>query len=135
MNSVDDLFKLAAGIRLKAYAPYSGYLVGTCIETENASLHVGCNIENASYGLAVCSEANAIAAMIAAGETKIRQLAIVVAGPIAAPCGGCRQRISEFASPETVIHLGDLAGNRKSFTLAELLPFAFGPEYLIGNHP
>jgi cytidine deaminase len=131
MKDMNQLFEKAASTMKNAYAPYSHFLVGACIETTKGNLYSGCNIENASYGLTICAEMCAIAAMIAAGETTITQLAVIVTGPgISAPCGACRQRIHEFATPDTLIHLSDLQGNRATHRAAELLPHAFGPRDL-----
>lgn len=130
MKDFATLFEQAARVRLNAYAPYSNFLVGACIETTSGACYVGCNVENASYGLTTCAEANAISAMIAAGEKEIKQIVIVVAGPIATPCGGCRQRLSEFAFPDTLVHLADLNANQKTFTVTELIPYTFGPKDL-----
>lgn len=131
MTDVSTLINEAKKVRLNAYAPYSKFTVGSCIETNHSKLYKGCNVENASYGLAVCAESNAIAAMIADGETEIKQIAVVVAGPgISACCGACRQRLYEFSTPETLIHLADLEGNLKTLTMAELYPHGFGPKDL-----
>lgn len=126
MHDKQTLFKHACAVRLKAYAPYSNYLVGACIETEDGNLYDGCNVENASYGLSICAEANAIAAMIAAGNQKIKQVLVVVdKAQAASPCGACRQRLIEFATAETDIHLANLQGVTSSFKLNDLLPHAF----------
>lgn len=110
-----------------AYAPYSQFLVGACIESENGELYAGCNIENASYSLTICAEACAICAMISAGENKIVQIAVMtISSELTAPCGACRQRIHEFAAPDTLVHIGNLEGRQASYRLEELLPHAFG---------
>lgn len=129
--TVKALFEKAKAVRLNAYAPYSHFLVGACLETSNGKTFSGCNVENASYGLTICAESNAIGAMIASGEKHIKQIAVVVKGPgFSAPCGACRQRLNEFSAPETQIHLFDLHGATKTYTLAELLPHSFGPSDL-----
>lgn len=131
MTDLNKLIAKATEVRLKAYAPYSHFLVGTCIETQNGQLFTGCNVENASFSVAVCSEANAIAAMIAGGEKEIKQAVIVVEGPkIATSCGACRQRLAEFSSPETLIHFCDLSGNIQSYKMGELLPKPFNKAML-----
>ena len=131
MQDTHELLKHATAARANAYAPYSHFFVGACLETESGKLFSGCNVENASYGLAVCAESNAIAAMIAAGERKIQQMVILVEGPgVSASCGACRQKLYEFASANTPIHLFDLGGTHVTYTLKELLPHAFGPEDL-----
>jgi cytidine deaminase len=130
MTSV--LLAKATAIRERAYAPYSHFLVGACIETTNGKHFTGCNVENASYSLSVCAETNAISAMIADGETTIKQIAVVVQGPgLSTPCGACRQRLFEFATPATLVHVFDLSGATKTYSLAELLPVAFGPQNLL----
>lgn len=132
MKEIETLFQKASQARLNAYAPYSNFLVGACIETDTGKLFAACNVENASYGVAVCAESNAIAAMIAAGERKINQIVIVVKGPgVSASCGACRQRLYEFSSPDTLVHLCDLEGTHQTYTLKELFPHAFGPQDLI----
>ncbi len=130
MKSVATLFEQASKTRLHAYAPYSKFSVGACLETATGELFSACNVENASYGLCVCAESSAIAAMVAAGSNKeIKQIMVVVSGPgVSAPCGGCRQRLNEFAKPEAIIHLCDLEGAHETYSLGELLPHAFGPE-------
>ena len=91
----------------------------------------GCNVENAAYPQGTCAEAGAISAMIAAGESRIAEILVIGDGDnLVTPCGGCRQRIREFASPETPIHVAGPKGVRRSFTLGELLPFSFGPDNL-----
>ncbi len=131
MPSIDELFEAAKAIQAKAYAPYSRFKVGAAIVTPNGTVFTGCNVENAAYPVGSCAEAGAIAAMIAAGESRIVQIIVMGEGKsLVTPCGGCRQRIREFASPETPIHVAGPEGVRKSFTLDELLPFSFGPDNL-----
>lgn len=130
MQSVEILFQKAVAVRLNAYAPYSNYLVGACLESQQNNLYVGCNVENAAYGLTLCAEANAISAMVGAGDDRIQQIAVVLAGPQVACCGACRQRLFEFSNKDTLIHLCDLSGPKETYTLGELLPHAFGPETL-----
>jgi cytidine deaminase len=131
MKSTAALFEEASAVRLNAYAPYTHFLVGSCIETDQGNTYTGCNVENASHSVAVCSEGTAIGKMIAAGEKKIKQILIVVKGPgVSAPCGACRQRLHEFSTPDTLIHLCDLEGKQVSYKMAELLPHAFGPDDL-----
>lgn len=131
MKDLEILFEKAAQARSNAYAPYSNFLVGACLETDNGKFFSACNVENACYGVGVCAESNAIAAMVAAGERKIKQMMIVVKGPgVTASCGACRQRLYEFSTPETLVHLCDLAGAKQTFTLNELFPHAFGPQDL-----
>ncbi len=115
----------------QAYAPYSKYRVGAAILAENGKVYSGCNVENAAYPVGNCAEASAIAAMVRDGARRIREIAVIGSGAeLCTPCGGCRQRIREFAGAETRIHACDASGVRHTFTCAELLPESFGPEHL-----
>ena len=129
---MDDLLHLARRMMLHAYAPYSKFHVGAAVRAEDGSIHGGCNVENAAYPQGTCAEAGAIAAMVAAGGRRIAEAAVVGAGDaLVTPCGGCRQKLREFASSDLVVHVCDETGRvRRSFTLAELLPQSFGPENL-----
>jgi cytidine deaminase len=126
MSDVDTLLRAAEAVRLNAHAPYSGLKVGAAVRADNGAIYVGANVENASYPEGLCAEAAAIAAMIAGGGRRIAALAVVAEGtePVP-PCGGCRQRVAEFADAATPIHLATIAGARRSVTLGELLPLAF----------
>jgi cytidine deaminase len=130
--SADDLFAAALAVRERAYAPYSQYLVGAALRDESGRVHAGANVENAAYPQSQCAEASAIGVMIAAGGRKITEVLVIADGSLGlpSPCGACRQRLSEFAAPETPVHLAGLAGVIRSVTLGELLPLSFGPEYL-----
>jgi cytidine deaminase len=131
VTSLDLLFEAALAIQAKAYAPYSRFKVGAAIRTPNGGVFAGCNVENAAYPEGSCAETAAISAMIAAGETRIAELVVMGEGEaLVTPCGGCRQRIREFAAGETPIHVAGPEGIRRSFTLDELLPFSFGPNNL-----
>lgn len=126
-----ELFAAAEAIRQKAYAPYSGFAVGAAILADDGKVYAGCNIENAAYPQGNCAEASAIAAMIAGGAHRIKR--IYVTGPGTAPvtpCGGCRQRIREFADPDVVVISHGIAGEPLHQTIAQLLPHSFGPEFL-----
>jgi len=126
VSDIEVLLRAAEAVRRNAHAPYSRFKVGAAIRSEDGRVHVGANVENASYPEGLCAEAAAIAAMIAAGARRIAAMAIVVdAAAPASPCGGCRQRIAEFAPPTTPIHLGTVGGSVRSVTLGELLPLAF----------
>ncbi len=114
-----------------AYVPYSNFAVGACIKSSSQQLYAACNIENASYSLTICAEAAAISKMVAAGEREIAEITVLAdSEKICAPCGACRQRILEFSTANTLIHYGDIKGNYKTMTIAELLPDAFGPDNL-----
>jgi len=126
-----ELFAAAEAVRARAYAPYSKFPVGAAILADDGNIYAGCNIENAAYPQGNCAEASAIAAMIAGGARRIRR--IYVTGPGAAPvtpCGGCRQRIREFADQDVVVISHGVEGTPLHQTVAELLPHSFGPEYL-----
>jgi len=126
------LFAAAEAVRPKAHVPYSHFHVGAAILADDGNIYAGCNVENAAYPLGNCAEASAIAAMIAGGGKRITR--IFVTGPGAqpvTPCGGCRQRIREFADLSTpVICLGVDGGTPLETTLGALLPHSFGPEFL-----
>ena len=131
MSDITELIKRAAMARDKAYAPYSRHPVGAAILGANGKIYIGCNVENAAYPLGVCAEQSAISAMILDGERTIES--VVVVGPVGAPCtpcGGCRQRIREFATPETLIHAASAEQVLLTMKLGELLPASFGPENL-----
>lgn len=125
------LLQAAREAQLKAYAPYSRFLVGAAVLDAEGHIHAGCNVENAAYPEGVCAEACALGAMVLAGGR--RALAVVVVGDGEAPvtpCGGCRQKLREFASPELVVLVADRHRLRGFFTLGMLLPSSFGPDNL-----
>ena len=129
---MNDLIAAAKAARLKAYAPYSKFLVGAAVRDERGQIHGGCNIENAAYPQGWCAETSAIAAMIMSGGKAIAEMAVIGTGDLlCTPCGGCRQKIREFAKGNVKIHMYGEDGNLKqTFTLDELLPASFGPENL-----
>jgi cytidine deaminase len=123
-----ELFAAAEAARGRAYAPYSGFTVGAAILAEDGRIHAGANVENAAYPMGQCAEASAIGAMVAAGARRIMEMAVAGGGAeLCTPCGGCRQRIREFAAPEAVIHILGPEGLRRSIAFADLLPLSFGP--------
>lgn len=127
----EALIAAAVAVRTHAYAPYSGLKLGAAIRAEDGHIYVGANVENASYPEGLCAEAAAIAAMIAGGVRRIAAMAVVGPGETPTPpCGGCRQRIAEFADAATPIHLATEGGARRTITLGELLPLAFGAAHL-----
>lgn len=131
MKSFEYMFQQAKTAMTHAYAPYSHFHVGVCIKTDNNQYFSGCNVENASYGLTMCAEASAIANMVNAGERTINEVIVMAkAEELVAPCGACRQRLSEFAHPQSLIHICGPEGLRKTMTMAELLPESFGPAHL-----
>lgn len=126
MSQLEDMIAAAARARENAHAPYSGFRVGACLRGADGGLYAGCNVENVAYPQGQCAEAGAIGAMIAAGERRIAEVVILAeGGPLCTPCGGCRQRLAEFARPETPVHVCGPDGLRASFTLGELLPHGF----------
>ncbi len=126
-----SLRETALDVRAKAYAPYSGFQVGAALKTPSGAVHAGCNVENVAYPEGTCAEAGAIAAMVAAGETEIASLYVVADSPAPVPpCGGCRQKIAEFASPGMMVTLATLAGDEVTLSLGELLPGAFGAGHM-----
>lgn len=125
------LVEQAEAVRVRAYAPYSGFLVGAAIRGAGGGVHLGCNVENAAYPEGTCAEAGAIAAMVAAGETAIAEVAVIADAPEPVPpCGGCRQKLAEFAAPEVPVTLATTAGARRTTTVGELLPGMFGARFL-----
>lgn len=127
-----DLAEEARAARLKSHAPYSKFYVGAAVRDEYGRVHGGCNIENAAYPQGWCAEPSAISAMIMAGGRRITEVAVMGnGGALCTPCGGCRQKIREFAGPDVKIHCLTEAGDLiQTFTLDELLPYSFGPEHL-----
>ena len=130
-KSIEALIAAANAAKAKAYAPYSNHPVGAAILDAAGAIHSGCNVENAAYPQGVCAEASAISAMISAGSHKITAIAVSGPGPhLCTPCGGCRQKIREFAAPDTPVLICDDTGERARFTLDQLLPESFGPDNL-----
>jgi cytidine deaminase len=129
---MSELARLAIAAREKAFAPYSGFLVGAAVETLDGAVYTGCNIENASYGLTVCAERVAIWKAISEGVPPgaFRAIAIAADSPHPTPpCGACRQILAEFA-PQATVTLINLQGVTREFTVAELLPESFNASYL-----
>lgn len=125
MTSYKELIERAKEASQNAYAPYSNFRVGACVLSEGGNLYSGCNFENASYGLSICAERNAIGSMVANGETKIKAIAIYSPNMYnCTPCGACRQVINEFKTEETVVVT--VAGDEIiTKTIEELLPGSF----------
>lgn len=132
MDEIDKaLFAAAEAVRARAYAPYSRFPVGAAILADDGNIYAGCNVENAAFPVGNCAEPSAIAAMLAGGGRRIRR--VYVTGPGAmpvTPCGGCRQRIREFADPDVEVISHGVEGTPLVQTLDQLLPHSFGPEYL-----
>jgi cytidine deaminase len=128
---MQELFAAAVAVQANAYVPYSHFPVGAAVRSTTGRMYVGCNVENAAYPQGVCAEASAISAMVSAGEREIAVVVTVCDGEMLSTCcGGCRQKIREFASPQTVIHAAGPEGVRVTYTMSELLPDGFGPENL-----
>jgi cytidine deaminase len=130
-DSMNDLFAAAAGARANAHAPYSSFPVGAALRAASGRIYAGCNVENAAFPQGQCAEASAIGAMVTAGEREIVAIAVVGGGDgLCTPCGGCRQRLAEFARPDTKLHLCDDDGIVETVTMGEMLPFGFQGEML-----
>jgi len=128
----DDLFALAKSAMRRAHAPYSRFPVGAALRTTDGRIFAGCNVEIVSFPEGWCAETTAIGHLVMDGGGRIAEIAVVAEKlPLCSPCGGCRQRIAEFASPETKVHLCDFDGGvQETVTMAELLPRAFATESL-----
>lgn len=129
-KSPRELLEAATAVAANAYAPYSRFQVGAALETTKGTVFCGCNVENASYGLTICAERNAIFAMVAAGETAIAQIAIVANSETEAwpyPCGACRQVVNQFAEPDCPVYVAPTRqlDAFETMTLGELLPKSF----------
>lgn len=123
-----DLVDAAVAAQANAHCPYSRYPVGAAVRAASGAVFAGCNVENAAYPNGTCAESGAIAAMVAAGERSIVEVVTVTGGATpGTPCGGCRQRIREFAAPGTPIHATTNDGALLTMTMGDLLPESFGP--------
>lgn len=128
---MQELLDAAVAVQANAHVPYSHFPVGAAVRSATGRLYVGCNVESAAYPQGLCAEASAIAAMVAAGERELAVVLTVCDGDLLSTCcGGCRQKIREFATPATVIHAAGPEGVRRSYSMDELLPDSFGPENL-----
>jgi homotetrameric cytidine deaminase len=129
LDGPERLLEAAQAAMRNAHAPYSEFFVGAALRAPGGALYAGANVENAAYPQGQCAEASAIGALVSAGERRITEVAVVAAKEdFCPPCGGCRQRLSEFAGPDTPVHLGRPGGPRRTLTLGELLPHAFDLE-------
>ncbi|RIJ33282.1 cytidine deaminase [Henriciella algicola] len=121
----DDLYHKARAVRENAHAPYSNFKVGAAIRSASG-IHVGCNVENAAFPEGICAEGGAITSMVAAGDKAILEVLVYAeSDSLVAPCGGCRQKLSEFAGPDVKVTMAGPDGVEKVMTMAELLPAAF----------
>lgn len=126
MPDTPDLIAAAREVRPNAYAPYSGFKVGAVLLTSRGNLFKGVNVENVAYPEGTCAEAGAIAAMVAAGETQISAIAVIADAPVpVTPCGGCRQKLFEFATSDARITMATTGGESREMAVADLLPGAF----------
>lgn len=127
--STEALFHAARAAMERAYAPYSHFPVGAALRAADGTIHAGCNIENASYPEGWCAETTALGHMIMAGGGKVREVAVVAEKmPKIMPCGGCRQRLAEFATPDAKLHLCDLDGVVETVPFSAIFPRAFDLE-------
>lgn len=127
----EDLIAAATTVRRNAYTPYSRFKVGAALRSVAGHVHVGCNVENVAYPEGTCAEAGAIAAMVAAGDDRIAEIVVIADSPSPVPpCGGCRQKIAEFAAPDVPVTLCTTDGGRLRLTVAELLPGAFASNHM-----
>ncbi len=120
------LIEAATEVRKNAYVPYSNFKVGAALKSDTGRVHVGCNVENVAYPEGTCAEAGAIAAMVAAGDTQFTEIAVIADSPVpVSPCGGCRQKLFEFATPDAKITMASVSGEAVTMAVADLLPGAF----------
>lgn len=126
-----DLLDAALAVRENAYVPYSRFKVGAAIRAASGAVYAGCNVENVAYPQGTCAEAGAIALMVASGETRIDEV-LVVADSTAPtpPCGGCRQKLREFAGPGVKVTMTTLEGKSLTMSMEDLLPGAFSPAHM-----
>ncbi len=133
---VQELFDAARAVQPRAHAPYSGFHVGAAVRSASGAVFAACNVENAAFPVGTCAEAGAISMMVSAGETRITSVLTVADGDaVTTCCGGCRQRIREFAADDVPVYACGPEGVRKTFTVGELLPHSFGPDNLEENRP
>ncbi len=131
MSAPADMLKAAEAALPHAYARYSDFPVAAVFRSESGKLYAGVNVENASYSMTLCAEASALGALVSDGQKKITEALILVPKTkLCPPCGPCRQRLYEFASEETVVHLCAQDNAYRALTVGELLPFAFGSAHL-----
>lgn len=132
-QSLQPLLAAARAARRNAHAPYSKFKVGVALLDDKGRVHAGCNVENAAYPQGWCAEASAIGAMVTAGGKRIRAVLVLADSPLlTTPCGGCRQKLAEFAEADCPVHVAGPRGVRASFTLGALLPEAFRKANLEG---
>jgi homotetrameric cytidine deaminase len=131
LDGAQALLRAADAVMRTAYAPYSDFKVGAAVRARTGAIYAGPNVENVAYPQGQCAEASALGALVAAGETAITAVAVVAEKvEVCPPCGGCRQRLAEFGSPDTPVYLGRPGATPQATTLAELLPLSFGRDEL-----
>ena len=129
-----SLIDAARAVRENAHAPYSNFKVGAAVRTPDGTVFTGCNVENVAYPEGTCAEAGAIAAMVAAGQTRIAEVAVIADSPAPVPpCGGCRQKLAEFAEGDVRITLATTSGAELTMTVAELLPGRFDQSHMANS--
>ena len=125
-DSAEELLRAADAVMRTAHVPYSQFPVGAALRGADGRVYAGSNVENAAYPQGQCAETSAIGVLVAAGQTEITEVAVVAErADFCPPCGGCRQRLAEFAKPDTPVHLGRPGGPRRTTTVGELLPLAY----------
>ncbi len=131
MSPPMSLIDAARAVRENAHAPYSKFKVGAAIRSGSGAVFLGCNVENVAYPEGTCAEAGAIAAMVAAGETAIAEIAVIADSPKpVSPCGGCRQKLAEFAGPDVRVTLSTTDGSVVETTVGDLLPGVFDKDHM-----
>ncbi|MEE4187665.1 MAG: cytidine deaminase [Roseobacter sp.] len=126
-----SLKEAAAAVRENAHVPYSNFKVGAALRAASGAVYVGCNVENVAYPEGTCAEAGAIAAMVAAGETQIIEAYVIAGSPMpVTPCGGCRQKLAEFAGPDVLVTMATTDGLEQQTTVGALLPGVFNTAHM-----
>lgn len=126
MNNQQKLLSLAQNAASHSYSPYSHFAVGAALLATDGKFYSGCNVENVSFPVGTCAEESAIAAMITGGSQQIAEILIFAdSDTLISPCGACRQRIAEFATPQTIVYLSNCNGVQKELNFSNLLPFSF----------
>ena len=126
-----DLLEQARDVRDRAYVPYSKFKVGAAVRGASGRVYQGCNVENVAYPEGTCAEAGAIAAMVAGGDTRLSEVAVIADSPLPiSPCGGCRQKLAEFGDASTPVTLATTGGEVLRTTIGALLPGGFDADYM-----
>lgn len=129
--TLEQLWAAARAAQARAYAPYSRFAVGAAVLDEAGAIHAGCNVENAAYPQGWCAEASALSALVLSGARQVRAVLVLGNSPTwITPCGGCRQKLREFAAPNTPVLTATAQALGPVYTLEQLLPHSFGPDHL-----